>query len=326
MATPPRFEILYDDLQEGVWFKSLHPRFASATLTPITGSAAGNPRIANLLQYDRPDVIVQCSNTPILVIERTVEVPSGHNVGQRFARLAAAAQHDTPVVYFGPYAAYKHGGNTQGPRFMNLRLFYALDALERIEDTAVTTINWPVDPTYHIVQAASKDDRLKEYLAVFFDLYDSGGVPNVNSNFKTTSFHVSQLAERVSFIKTKVKKPQQYDIPPNSVIIDANNRLDSLTAYPEHRKLPFPESVLYRVGMRNIRSDPFTGMGMLYEYLYAGGPVHHTRNMVLHFPEISHGMWNNAASAGRSRKDIRLYKQVANAILFSDALVLSARL
>ena len=110
------FEIYYDDLQEGMWFKSLNPSFGEAVLHPITGASSVNPALAPVLQYDRPDIVLTDSGKPILVIERTVEVPSGHNVGQRFARLAAAAQAKIPLVYFGPYAAYKHGGETQGPR------------------------------------------------------------------------------------------------------------------------------------------------------------------------------------------------------------------
>ncbi len=323
MPATPEFEILYDDLQEGMWLKSLHPRFESASLTPITGSENRNAQITRILQYDRPDAIVIHDNKPILVIERTIEVPSGHNVGQRFARLAAAAQADTPVVYFGPYAAFKHGGDTQGPRYMNLRLFYAMDAVERIEKTAVTTINWPVDKRYEIVREQWKDDRLKEYLQVFFGLYDTGGVAQVNSDFCKSSFHDRQLDERAKFIAAEVEKPEQYNVPPNSVIIDDNTRIVSLTTYPEHKQLPLAETVLYNVGMRYIRSDPYTGMGMLYEYLYAGGPTRRTRNMVFHFPEISHSMWKTAAAGKRPRKDIRLFKQVANAILFSDAIVLA---
>ena len=46
----------------------------------------------DVLSYDRPDIILVDGDTPILVVEETVEVPSGHNVGQRFARIAAAAQ------------------------------------------------------------------------------------------------------------------------------------------------------------------------------------------------------------------------------------------
>ena len=156
--------IYYDDYQEGIWFKSLHQEFSNAILKQIpSGEALRNAGdgFVNVLQYDRPDIILEHDNQIILVLERTVEVPSGHNVGQRFGRLVAAAKLRITVVYFGPYVAYKHGGNTAGPRYMNLRLFYALDALSKYYNTAVTTINWPVDTNYEIIKNPSKDTRVK---------------------------------------------------------------------------------------------------------------------------------------------------------------------
>lgn len=318
---PANFEILYDDLQEGIWLQGLHDRLKCAKLTPITGASTRNDQVARVLQYDRPDAVVLYQHQPILVVERTIEVPSGHNVGQRFARLAAAAQCKVPVVYFGPYAAYKHGGETQGPRYMNLRLFYALEELERIESSSVTIINWPVDGNYEIIRDPAKDARLVAYLNEFFVMYDAGGTAQVNSEMPQSPFHAAQIDERKSFVAREVRRPEQYDRPPNSVILDRTSEIASLAAHDAQKTLPLPESVVYSVGMRYIRSDPYTGMAMLYEYLYAGGPYSHTRNLVLHFPEITFSMWR-AASNARSRKDVRLYKQVADAILFADQLIL----
>ncbi len=113
--------VYYDDIQEGVWFSSLHSALEDAVLAPITGAVKENAALAKVLQYDRPDVILAHDGEPVLVLERTVEVPSGHNVGQRFARLAAAAEDQRPLVYFGPFVAYKHGGKTAGERFVTVR-------------------------------------------------------------------------------------------------------------------------------------------------------------------------------------------------------------
>src|SRR4030042_4743958 len=104
-------EIYYDNLQEGQRFRQLNPEFSSAELIAINDIVPGTP-VAKALEYDRPDIILADAGQPILVIERTVEVPTGHNVGQRFARLAAAAEAKIPLVYFGPYMARKHGGVT----------------------------------------------------------------------------------------------------------------------------------------------------------------------------------------------------------------------
>src|SRR5262249_39799342 len=149
--------IYYDDLQEGLWFQTLHPHLTSVELKPITGAVAQNAALTEVLAYDRPDVILVDDDSPILMVERTVEVPSGHNVAQRFARMAAAAQCHVPIVFFCPYAARNHGGATEAPRYMNLRLFYALDNMAELESTAIETINWPVDSHYEVVQGPAKD-------------------------------------------------------------------------------------------------------------------------------------------------------------------------
>ena len=47
------FEIYYDDLQEGMWFKSLNPSFGEAVLHPITGASSVNPALAPVLKPSR---------------------------------------------------------------------------------------------------------------------------------------------------------------------------------------------------------------------------------------------------------------------------------
>jgi hypothetical protein len=307
--------IYFDDIQEGIWFGSLHPRLADAELAPITGAADENPKLAEVLQYDRPDIILAHEDEPVLVLERTVEVPSGHNVGQRFARLAAAAEARRPLVYFGPYVARKHGGETEGPRWMNLRLFHALSVVSRVHSTAITTINWPVDASYEIVQDPSKDDRVRAYLVAFFEAYDAVGLAGLNEALLASNVHAKQLAEQKAFAQT-VKNPGQYDDPPPSVRFLAGSDAASEFGFPElgaHREI-----VVYAVGMRNIRSDPYTGMAMLYRYLYVVAEPEKDRRLILHFPHVDDAMWDVAAAAVR-RKDIRIYRQVADGIIFSRA-------
>jgi hypothetical protein len=110
----PEYTILYDDPQEAAWFRGLHAALRAAHEEAIT-AAWKRPSLQGVFAYDRPDVVLLADDRPILVVEETVEVPSGHNVGQRFARLAAAAEAGVPCLYFGPYAARKHGGITAGP-------------------------------------------------------------------------------------------------------------------------------------------------------------------------------------------------------------------
>src|SRR5438067_1791381 len=96
------FTILYDEPQEAEWFRSLHRELRDADEEQI-GEAEQREPVRQVLAYDRPDVVLLARGRPILVVEETVEVPSGHNVGQRFARIAAAAEAGVPSIYFGPY-------------------------------------------------------------------------------------------------------------------------------------------------------------------------------------------------------------------------------
>lgn len=314
-----KFTILYDEPQEAAWFRSLHPDLQNASEESIT-RAQKWPFVKDVLSYDRPDIILIDNEDPILVIEETIEVPSGHNVGQRFARIAAAAENHVPCLYFGPYVAKKHGGDTSGPRYMNLRLFYALDAMVRKTGTAVTTINWPVDKHCEVRRDSEKDDDVREYISTFLSLYRSHGIKNINRAMLESNIHKKMMEERQYFSDNSIRKPEQYDNPPNSVsIIKTSEFLSSFKVSPQSIPSHVSEVVLYNVGMNNIRSDPYTGMAMLYHYLYIA--EHRERILVLWFPNIKWSIWKTASQGG-SRKDIRLFRIAADAILFSDNFVL----
>jgi hypothetical protein len=306
--------IYYDGYHEGVWFRDLHPHLAGAELEPFPPPSRQSPGLASVLAYDRPDIVLtDDDDMPLLSLERTIEVPSGHNVGQRFARLAAAARAGVPAVYFGPYSAYKHGGVTRGPRYMNLRLFHAIDATMRVEGSPITTVRWPTDDDFEIIHGPEKDVRLQEYLELFFELLDRGGVRGAREGLLNSDFERQQELERLAFIDREVRQPEQYDGPPPSVVIRRPNAIPALKGV----RLPNLEVVLYTVGMRYVRSDPYTGTAILYAYLYCGGMVNRSRTLTLWFPEITTALWEDAARSGR-RKDVRLFREVADGILFAD--------
>ncbi|MEF3309603.1 hypothetical protein PV433_11940 [Paenibacillus sp. GYB004] len=317
-------KIYFDDIQEGIWFKSLHPYLSEASLEAITGATIRNTKLQGVLKYDRPDIILTFDGNPILVLERTIEVPSGHNVGQRFARLAAAAEARVPLVYFGPYVARKHGGATEGPRYMNLRLFKALDIMQDINNSAITTINWPVDSKSEILQDPSKDNRVREYLKMFFEFFIKLGPKDVHKAIIESKFQAQQLLERKEFIKNKVTKPEQYDNPPDSVTISDTKTFFKSTGI-DTPSFPYDQIVLYHVGMTYVRSDPYTGMALLYRYLYIAKSQGKTC-LILRFPNITKEMWNVVAYSGKERKDVRIYKTVADGILFKDDFVVRGKL
>jgi hypothetical protein len=314
----PDWTIYADELHEGDWFRDLHSRLANAEEEEITGALERNPLLGPVLLYDRPDIVLtDLTGTPVLVVERTIEVPSGHNVGQRFARLAAAAEARVPVIYFGPYAARKHGGETSGPRYMNLRLFAALDHVVQVTGAAVTCINWPVDSDFEIVREPWKDDRMRAYLDIFFEAYDARAEADINRAIMASQFEAEQLEDRRRFIAT-LRRAGDYDSPPKSVVVRSGPDAASLAGAPALAE--YDEVVMYSVGMRYVRSDPYTGMAMLYRYLYILGVEAH-RALVLCFPHITSDVWRRISRYGR-RKDVRLFRIAADGILFGDGVFL----
>jgi hypothetical protein len=79
----------------------------------------------------------------------------------------------------------------------------------------------------------------------------------------------------------------------------------------------YEQVVLYKIGMRYMRSDPYTGSAMLYRYLYVLGERKRNRALILHFPHITQRMWDDAIRSAR-RKDVRLFSAVADGIVFAD--------
>jgi len=311
------YTILYDEPHEAIWFKQLHPHLRDAEIVAISHAKAW-ASVAKVLAYDRPDIVLLSNGKPILVVEETVEVPSGHNVGQRFARLAAAAEQKVPCLYFGPYTARKHGGSTAGPRFMNLRLFGALDAMIRTTKAAVTTINWPVDNDCEVRRDPEKDADVREYLATVLQIHEQQPGDDINEAILKSAIHLRMLEERAAFVG-KIRRAEQYDLPPNSVqFMNYETFAAAFNIGPLHRSIGASEVIVYNVGMKTIRSDPYAGMAMLYHYLYVA--EHSNRGLVLWFPEIDFSTWRTAAK-NTARKDVRLYRHSSEAILFKDQLV-----
>ena len=73
--------------------------------------------------------------------------------------------------------------------------------------------------------------------------------------------------------------------------------------------------------MNYIRSDPYTGMLLFYDYLYARkGKNENQRdvNMVCSIPGIKKSEWQQT---NKKRKDIRIYSRFSDLILLQDGIV-----
>lgn len=84
--------------------------------------------IKKILYLDAPDIIVELDTEPIFSIEISAEAGTGHNVFQRFARLAASVENNVPAFYIYPEAVIIARKNVK-PRWdkINPLIFKALD-------------------------------------------------------------------------------------------------------------------------------------------------------------------------------------------------------
>lgn len=110
--------------------------------------------IKKILYLDAPDIIIEKDNEPVLSIEESKEAGTGHNVFQRFARIAAAVENGVPAFYVYPEAAIiKRGGATRWDA-INPAVFQALESTMGIYSIPAFLFYYPSD------YAAFKDDVL----------------------------------------------------------------------------------------------------------------------------------------------------------------------
>jgi len=125
------FSIYCDSLIEAEWFQNLSEKFKDSKIIKIKERSKNNNVIEDLIKYDRPDIILTKKGKALLVVEKMKEVPTGHNVGQRMARIVRASELQIPCIYFFPYRARKHGKHTSICN-VNARLFFAINKINEI--------------------------------------------------------------------------------------------------------------------------------------------------------------------------------------------------
>ena len=202
-----RYTIYCDSEVEAYWFKSLCPqRLKSAEVRKIARRGENPKIIDQLVSYDRPDIILCDGLEPILVVEKTREVPTGHNVGQRFARLAKAAEMGVPSIYFLPYAAMKHGEHANICQ-INPRLLLALIRMSELHKTTCCSFNWPASEDGELFDDGTEDDELR--IAVTDFLAKGGG--------RMTDLMRLKLAKMQKEYDERIKKRVSYASPPDSI-------------------------------------------------------------------------------------------------------------
>ncbi len=312
-----KYQIYFDAFQEAKWFQSLNIEFKNAELLPI--NQAKDLEVLRLLRYDKPDIILLKDGKTVLALEKTTEVPTGHNVGQRFARIVCSAEEKVPFIYFFPFLAMKHGEHASAC-WVNARLFEAMKKLSEIHETPIIAINWECDSSYELIRDGSQDLFLKEVIDDFVKHSFNGKIPILDKVYEVM---------KVKFQEALTRYPQYSDLPPTARETITKDYLANLKT--KYGNLNFNElinsrvkSLVYDIGMRYVRSDPYTGTQLIYDYLLARKgitPKERIMNIILRIPNISKALWEKAA-ASKDRKDIKLFTKFSDLIELSDGVII----
>ena len=289
-----KWQIFADDQTEGDWFKARSKLFDDAEIVII--QRKNNPEyIQKLLKYDRPDIILVKEGVPKLVIEKTREVPTGHNVGQRFARLVNAVENGIPIIFFLPFKATKHGKH-QGVCSIPIRIFDAIDRMGEIHKVDTLITSWDTDDDNELLVDGTENNYLDK---VINELIQH------NFNF-SQSYTIKEIKKRNNEFKSLTDSRTRN--PPKSVNI--KKTIDYVKYLNDNNKLSFEQqnelnktfskrqdTLVYKIGMTESkcnRQDPYVGQQFLYDYQYCRfghTPNMKKMNLCLYFPNILQSVW-----------------------------------
>jgi hypothetical protein len=314
------YEIWGDNENESLWFQALDSRLKLAKIQNI-GQRGSNPKlIDSLVIYDRPDIILLFNSKPVLVLEKTAEVPTGHNVGQRVARLVRAAEHEIPVLYFLPFDAKKHGAYS-GICSINTRLIKAMVRMSEIHNVPVLPVEWPSrDVDGELITDGSQDERLASLVSSLLDSFP------MKWN-KVTKQHESWLENELE--RRNDAYPAYRNLPSSAKIEKTSKFLKSLS-FDTVKYSPLLNremSLIYKMDMspdKCRREDPYTGTQFIYDYGWLRNgprPVDRETNLLIHVPRITMKRWNEANPNDVQRKSSNWYL-TADGIVLSDGIIM----
>lgn len=311
-----KFTIYYDAFQEAKWFEGLNKKFKGSELIPINQVDDTNKEIFRLLRYDKPDIILAMDNKAVLVLEKTTEVPTGHNIGQRFGRMVCAAEEGVVGIYFGPYVAMKHG-KYANPCWINVRQLEAMLKLHKFHKIPSLAVDWRCDEKFELIKDGSETELLSRVISEF-----------IESGFDRETKIIEKIEDEMLMeIHRSTIRFKNYASPPPSAKVretdtyKTDSRLVNFNFSKEFNGRQ--QSIHYILGMKaGLRSDPFTGMQLIYDYLYCRtGPTKHDRyrNLVIEIPDLSSNDWD--AVENLERKDKKMLSIFPDLLLLKNGYV-----
>lgn len=286
-----RFKVYYDSLTEASWFSDLNDAFDidNNEYNIIERRGKNTSLVERITAYDKPDIILIKDNKPLLVIEITQEVPTGHNVGQRFARLVRSVELGIPTIYYFPFDAKKHGVYSNMCN-LNIRLLAAAKRMYQIHRTPLLCVNWPTDQHGEIITDGTENTHIMEILKSYVD---SG----FDKNCKGFKDHLLYMENE--YVRRLSNRPSYGNLPSSIVEYKTKDFIREFGIKNAPNSFVNREKTyVYKMGMtpNNCkRQDPYTGMTFIYDYLVCRNGIHvedKSNNLVLYFPELSVEIWN----------------------------------
>lgn len=310
-----------DDFQEINWFRKLDERLDGVEHTLLSDDNLPE-EVESLLKYDVPDIIVTKDGEPVLVLEKSSEVPTGHNMGQRFGRMVRAAEKGVPGIMFFPYLKTKHGKHASAC-WANARYFKAMWKAEEIHETPFWSINWPCDDEYELIKDGSETELLEEFIEEF-----------ITNDFSVQGLGTVEKIEKEmqDGYDTSVDKHPQYESLPRSVkILNTNDLVKRWEDNLDQVNLPEgfrdrEETLVYKCDMTPPncrREDPYVGMQFVYDYGWCRNGESTDdkyRNLVLKVPRVRKERWAEANPNDSDRKSSQWYA-TAEAIRLKNSVL-----
>jgi len=276
--------------------------------------AENPPSLREILYLDRPDLIITEGDPerPILGVEFCAESPSGHNIPQRLARVAAAAEFGIPFAFVFPERKWIRRGENHKGRWDEYNPFplRALIQIGRFHAAPTLAFFWPADE--------QKGNPRQGYLVC------DRKYPNLPGR------RAPEIMQLANFVKLTLAMSQRH-IPASQMVFDplyiereiwmwekyhskakGNAIWSPLTSTSRIKTEPdllefivrqtglkpnLPghilarsETVLYQPKTSKFRSDPYAGslVGIDYHECRNGPtPQHRFRNLLINFSRIS---------------------------------------
>lgn len=326
-----RINLWYGDDRQAARFVLLHTALADHDIRvkKIYTSAQDfvrNPdAIQRMLYLDRPDIVITTGDpeVPILALELCAEAPTGHNITQRMARVAAAAEFQIPFAYVFPERKWiSRRGGERWDEYNPLPL-YAMLQIARFHQCPVLAFFWQASDTSTsqgrlccdeaFPGVALPDPRQDETQALFRFIDLALRYAQERRPFSEMAFDPSVMArERFMWERFSGRPGALESMSPLSAakewstraLATALSRKGLSISLPAHIRAR-PRTLVYSPKVTTFRSDPYAGnlVAMDYVRCRVGPTIRHRHvNLAIEFSEVPFALARDKFRSFHARK------------------------